>query len=182
MLKTSHTAWEDHTESFAPGQHGTDRQGIVCCAQGKSSPDVKREDEHAGEVQGKGYLPCWWDAGKGHALWTLTQEGQDRPCSVSQLKPTSWHTLRGQAGLLPVELGQLSCSPGDSTAAQGQPQEKALALVFCSRVLAVSARSTALTRSPRKLLETSAGIMTDARRMRNGGITSHLVSLAMAWI
>lgn len=60
MLETSHTAWEAHTESFAPGQHGTERQEIVCCAQGKSSPDVNREDEEAsGEAQGKGYIPCW---------------------------------------------------------------------------------------------------------------------------
>lgn len=58
MLETSHTAWEAHTESFAPGQHGTERQGIVCCAQGKGSPDVNREHEDTGEVQGKGYLPC----------------------------------------------------------------------------------------------------------------------------
>lgn len=60
MLETSHTAWEAHTESFAPGQHGTERQETVCCAQGKSSPDVNREDEEASdEVQGKGYIPCW---------------------------------------------------------------------------------------------------------------------------
>lgn len=53
MLGTSHTAWEAHTESFAPGQHRTERQRIVCCAQGKSSPDVNREDEDGAEVQGK---------------------------------------------------------------------------------------------------------------------------------
>lgn len=51
MLETSHTAWEAYIESFAPGQHGTERQEIVCCAQGKSSPDVNREYEEAsGEV------------------------------------------------------------------------------------------------------------------------------------
>lgn len=40
----------------------------------------------------------------------------------------------------------------------------------------------ALTRSPRKLLETYARIMTDIRKMRDGGITCPLVSLAMACI
>lgn len=71
--------------------------------------------------QGKGISRAGEVPGKGHALWTLTLAGQERPCSVSQLKSASWHMVcRRQAGLLlPVELEQLSCrpgGPGDSTA------------------------------------------------------------------
>lgn len=61
--------------------------------------------------QGKGISCAGEMPGKGHALWTLTQGGQERPCSVSQLKPISWHTLQGTSRAAACGAGAAELQP-----------------------------------------------------------------------
>lgn len=85
--------------------------------------------------------------------------------------------------MLPAEPEQLSCSPGDSTAAQaGIAPGKSFSSHFLVQSSCSQCSINGFDKKPQKAGGMCARIMTDVRRMRDGGITSPLVSPAMAWI